>query len=152
MNEYQATDDVRADIAAALAESGVASLVRAGAPIFVAKGASFRLVHANRAALALFRADSLSELEAGVLAPKSPATRALAERVRNLAAGVSRIERFDFGRDAGTAKLTFVCRRASTRTRLYVLAGLGLRLREGPSNRSPRRRRPPGRRPRRAPI
>jgi len=130
MNGYQATEDVRADIAAALAESGVASLVRAGAPIFIAKGASLRLVHANRAALALFRADSLSELEAGVLAPKSPATRVLAERVRNLAAGVSRIERFDFGRDAGTAKLTFVCRRASTRTRLYVLAGLGLRLRE----------------------
>ena len=130
MNGYQATDDVRADIAAALAESGIASLVRAGAPIFVAKGASFRLVHANRAALALFRANSLSELEAGVLAPKSPAARAIAERVRNLAAGVSRIERFDFGRDAGTAKLTFVCRRASTRTRLYVLAGLGLRLRE----------------------
>ncbi|SNB78180.1 Signal transduction histidine kinase [Rhodoblastus acidophilus] len=129
MSGNQATEDVRADIAAALAESGVASLARGGAPVLVVEGAPLRLVHANAAALALFSADSLFDLREGALAPDAPAIRAVAERLRCLPTGASRIERFDFG---PIAKITFLCRRANADTALYVLAGLGVRLREAP--------------------
>jgi PAS domain S-box-containing protein len=126
----QAKEATRAEIASALAEGGVASLDRAGAPVLVADGAPLRFIHANPAALALFGADSLSDLRDGVLAPNAPAALAIAERLRTLPAGVNRIERFDFGAGAGGAKLTFLCRRANTNSALSVLAGLGPRLRQ----------------------
>ncbi|MBB4198623.1 hypothetical protein CCR94_19500 [Rhodoblastus sphagnicola] len=126
MSGIQATEEVRADIAAALAENGVASLARAGAPVLVTEGASMRLVHANAAALALFGADSVSDLQEGALAPNAAPAQAVAQRLRPLPAGASRIERFDFGPGA---KITFLCRRANTHTQIYVLAGLGVRLR-----------------------
>ena len=122
-----ATEGLQADIAAALAEHGVASLDRGGAPVFIAEGDALRLVHANAAALALFGADSLADLGARVFAP---AVSALAARIGAFAPGAGRIERFDFG---GAPKLTFFCRRANTTEKLFVLAGLGLRPRAAPA-------------------
>jgi PAS domain S-box-containing protein len=124
MDGNQAKEGLRADIAAALAESGVASLDRAGAPVLIAEGDGFRLVHANAAALALFGADSLADLGERVFAS---AAAVLADRIGAFSPGMGRIERFGFGGDA--PKLTFLCRRATTDAKLFVLAGLGLRPR-----------------------
>jgi len=130
MNGNQATGGMRADIASALADRGVASLERAGAPVLVAEGAGLRLVHANGAALFLFGA-TLADLRERVFAPAAPD---LAKRIGDLSAGASRIERIAFGPEHGAAKLTFLCKRADTDARLFVLAGLGPRLRLPASN------------------
>ncbi|MCW2284731.1 signal transduction histidine kinase [Rhodoblastus acidophilus] len=119
----RATEGLRAEIAAALADTGVASLDRAGAPVLVAEGEGLRLVHANPAALALFGAESLADFAGRVFAP---AASALAPRLLGFAPGAGRIERVGFGPGAPT--LTFLCRRAETGA-LFVLAGLGPRLR-----------------------
>jgi len=114
----KATEGLRAEIAAALADGGAASFERAGAPVLVADGEDFRLVHANAAALSLFGVESVADL-ATLFAP---AVAALAAPAAVFTPGVGRIERLDFG----GGKLTFFCRRAHTAANLVVLAGLGL--------------------------
>jgi PAS domain S-box-containing protein len=116
---------MRADIAAALADPAVASLLRAGAPVIVALGEPPRAVHANAEALALFGAAGLPALSARLFGADDSAARRLCELSGALPpGGPARIERLA----PGGAPLTLLCRRMAGAEAPLVIAALGLRL------------------------
>ncbi len=122
------SSDIRADVAAALAEPALASLARAGAPIIVAQGAPPRVVHANAPALALFGAGAAADLTLPLFRADSAGARRLAQLAGELSPGAAaRLERVQLAGGAAPGAFTFLCRRTAGGDPLFVLAGLGLR-------------------------
>jgi PAS domain S-box-containing protein len=116
------------EIAAALADPAVASLVRAGAPVLVAGGDPARVIYANDSALALFRARDCAALTESLFGSGLPASRRLAELAGSILPGAAaRLERLSFNGEDLPGAITALCRRTPGDPSLFVLAGLGLR-------------------------
>ncbi len=142
MADHNATErengDIRADVAAALAEPAVASLARAGAPIIVAEGAPPRVIHANAPALALLGAGRAADLTLPVFGADAPGARRLAQLAADILPGAAaRLERIPFGGGVLPGAVTFLCRRTAGDPPLFVLAGLGLRAAARPLRLAP---------------
>ena len=119
----------RDDVAAALAEPALASLVRAGAPVIVAEGDPPRVIDANGAALALLSARDAEELTSLLFDADAPGARRLAELARVIPPGApARLERVRLDHKAlGGAAATLLCRRTAGEPPLFILAGLAMR-------------------------
>jgi len=115
------------DIAAVLSDPALAPLRAAETPFFIAAGTPLKIVHANPAAHALFRADSLEALDRRLLNGREPGGRRLVELARNLTPETPpRLERLRFFFGSTAEILTFICRQSGARP-LFVAGALNVR-------------------------
>ncbi len=118
----------RPDVTAALAETAFASLARAGAPVVVAEGDPARVIHANRAALALFAVADCEGLTHRLFGSEDAAARRLSHLAQYILPGAAaRLERISLRFDGLPETVTILCRRTPGADPLFVLAGLGMR-------------------------
>ena len=116
-----------ADIADVLSDPALAPLRAADTPCFIAAGTPLKIVHANPAAYALFRAGSLDALDRRLLNGAEPGARRLADLARSMAPEAPpRLERLRFFFGSATEIITFVCRQSGA-TPLFVAGALNVR-------------------------
>ena len=128
MADETANRQARPDVDAALAETAFASLARAGAPVVVAEGDPARVVHANRAALALFAVADCDGLTSRLFGANEAAGRRLSHLALYILPGAAaRLERIAMCFDGAPETVTILCRRTPGANPLFVMAGLGLR-------------------------
>ena len=119
-----ATNDHRS-VDAALADPAFAAL--ASGPIFVADGASARVIHASPQALALFGARDVGALTDRLFSGVEPGARRLADLAANLRPGAPRLERLRFYVGGVSEALTFQCKRLESEAGLFIAAAIGVR-------------------------
>jgi PAS domain S-box-containing protein len=121
---YSISDD---DIAAVLSDPALAPLRGADTPFFIAAGAPLKIVHANPAAHALFRAGDLDGLDRRLLNGREPGARRLVDLARSLAPEAPpRLERLRFFFGSATEIITFICRQHGAKP-LFVAGALNVR-------------------------
>lgn len=124
----RASPEQMTSVRAVLATEAAFADVAPTAPLIVATGQPPHIIHATPAALALFGARSLEEIEARCLRSGEPGARRLDALARTLPADAPpRLERLRFFLDGSATPLTMLCRRTADAEPLFIAAAIGSR-------------------------